>query len=430
MEKRNPLSAMERDYLYRRKQQGASHRAVAQELKCSIETVRKHWKAYRHGHTRRDRGRPARGILSQYPEAVRQQAIAVKQAHPHWGPANVRIELAHQLSCSVKQLPSQSRLSALFKQACPEAVQPRKPKVVAVRPPPNWQVQQRWQIDAVEKIRLTDGRFVTMLQIREPVSALIIACHAFETTKSATTWRKLTLSEVQMVVREAMQQWGRPLEIQTDHEGVYAGAGQNDFPTPFTLWLAGLHIAHCFSRKGTPTDQAQMERSQRTLGDMSWKDGQFTTLADLQAALDISRQRYNEELAVHAGLCHGEVPLQKTPWAIHTGRAFEPSLEVDLFDLLSVDHLLYERVFTRKIDQNGVLWLGSSTYYFKRPCRSMVVQARFLPEKRSFAFASDTGEVFDIQPAKGLSREDLTGELPVGLPIPVPFQLPLPLQEV
>jgi transposase InsO family protein len=430
MEKRSPLSATDRDYLYRRKQQGASHRAVAQELQCSIETVRKHWKAYRHGQARRARGRPARGILSQYPEAVRQQAIAIKQAHPHWGPANVRIELAHQLGCPVKNLPSKSRLTALFKQACPAAVQPRKPKVAAVRPPPSWEVQQRWQIDAVEKIRLADGQFATMLQIREPVSALIIASHAFDTTKTATTWRKLTLKEVQLVVREAMQHWGRPLEIQTDHEGVYAGAGQNDFPTQFTMWLAGLHIVHCFSRKGTPTDQSQMERSQRTLGDMSWKDGQFTTLADLQHALDISRQRYNEELPVNAGRCHDEIPLQKTPWAIHTGRPFDTSLEADLFDLLSVDHLLYGRVFTRKIDQNGVLWLGSSIYYFKPPFRSRVAQARFLPEKRSFEFATESGEVIDVQPAKGLCCEDLIGELPVGLPVPVPFQLPLPLRGV
>jgi transposase InsO family protein len=430
MAKRSPLSVTDCDYLYRRKQQGASHRSVAQELTCSIETVRKHWKAYRQGQPRRVRGRPAHGILSQYPDAVRQQAIAIKQAHPHWGPANVLIELAHKMSCPVKQLPSQSRLSALFKQVCPQAVQPRKPKVVAARPPPSWQVQQRWQIDAVEKIRLADGQFVTVLQIREPVSALIIACQAFETTKSATTWRKLTLVEVQGVVRVAMQRWGRPLEIQTDHEGVYAGAVQNDFPTPFTLWLAGLHIVHYFSRKGTPTDQPQMERSQRTLGDMSWKDVQFTSLADLQQALDDSRHRYNQELAVHAGQCHGEVPLQKTPWAIHTGRPFEGSLEADLFDLFSVDLLLHERVFTRKIDRNGVLWLGSSTYYFKPPFRSMVVQARFLPETRSFSFATESAEVIDVQPAKGLGCEDLIGETLAGSPLPLPFQLPLPLRGV
>ena len=120
---RPPLTQAERKYLFQRKQAGASHAAVAQELHCAPETVRKHWKSFRHGQILRKRGRPTRGILSTYPEPIRQTALSLKTSHPHWGSANVLIELRKQPDLPVERLPSGSRLSALFKAYCPEAVQ-------------------------------------------------------------------------------------------------------------------------------------------------------------------------------------------------------------------------------------------------------------------------------------------------------------------
>ena len=120
---RPPLTRAELEELIRLKQAGASHAEVAQELHCSPETVRKHWKRFRHGQIPRKRGRPARGILSTFAEPVRQMALALKKSHPHWGPANVLIELRKQPELEGQRLPSVSRLAAFFKKYCPEAVQ-------------------------------------------------------------------------------------------------------------------------------------------------------------------------------------------------------------------------------------------------------------------------------------------------------------------
>ena len=99
----------------------------------------------------------------------------------------------------------------------------------------------------------------------------MIASQAFLTT-TTQRWRKLTLAEIQATLRTAFAQWGLPLEIQTDREVVYVGSADTNFPSAFTLWLTGLGIQHVVSRSRRPTDQAQVERNHRTLGDMAWKD--------------------------------------------------------------------------------------------------------------------------------------------------------------
>jgi len=113
---RPPLTRAELEELVRLKQAGASHSRVAQALRCSPETVRKHWKRYRHGQIPRKRGRPARGTLSTFPELVRQTALSLKKSHSHWGPANVLIELRKQPELEGQRLPSVSRLAVFFQE--------------------------------------------------------------------------------------------------------------------------------------------------------------------------------------------------------------------------------------------------------------------------------------------------------------------------
>jgi transposase InsO family protein len=269
---RPPLTQGERDYLIQRKQAGASHGEVAQELHCALETVRKQWKQFRRGDTRRKQGRPAGGILSTYPELIRQAALSLKTSHPHWGPANVLIELRRHPELMGQRLPSTSRLSALFKRHCPEAVQSHLPRKGSATPIVKPAVaHQRWQIDTKEKVRLDDGELASILEIRDPFSAVMIAAQAFLTTSTPNTCRKLVLDEIRATLRCAFSTWGKPVQIQTDHEDVYAGAPQSDFPMPFSLWLVGLGIEHVLSRRNRPTDQPHIARNHRTLGDLTYK---------------------------------------------------------------------------------------------------------------------------------------------------------------
>lgn len=427
---RAPLTQAEKGYLVARQAAGARLAEIAATLRCSVETVRKWWRKHRRGEATRPRGRPARGILSTYPPDVRARAIALKRAHPHWGPANVRVELQHQLQLAPAALPSEARLTALFKAVCPDAVQPRHRQQYPERPPGRaTRPHQRWQIDGKEKVPVGERDVVTVLNVRDPAGALMIASRAIVTTTDQA-WRKVTLPEVQDVLRTAFQEWGCPLEIQTDHEVVYTGAPAYDFPSPFTLWLVGLNMRHVTSRSRRPTDQPQVERTHRTLGDMAWKDERFSVVEALQQTLDDRRHRYNAELPVKAADCEGHPPLTVHPEAQYSGRPFQVDLEWELFDLNRVDAFLAQHVWTRHISATGTVCLGHRYYYVGRQHLNQAVAVRFIPVTRAFRFELPDGTFVNELSALGLDQVDLIGHMPITAAMPVIFQLPLPLQGV
>lgn len=423
---RAPLTEFEKQYISMRKQQRATLPEIADELHCATATTRKWWRMQREQALPQPRGRPAAGILSTYPARVRQQAVALKRAHPHWGPANVQLELQQQLSLRVEQLPSLARLSALFKAECADAVQPRQHQQYPAQPPAAVsRPHQRWQIDGKEKVALAHGAIATLLNIRDPAGALMIGSQAIITT-TAKAWRKVTLPEVQQALRLAFSQWGCPLEVQSDHEVVYVGSPESVFPSLFTLWLAGLGLTHIVSRARRPTDQPQVERGHRTLGDMAWKDEPPQTLEQLQGLLDARRHRYNHLLPVQAADCAGRPPLLVYPWALHSGRPFQPELEWAVFDLQRVDAFLARQVWTRQISASGNVGLGNHLYYLGRSHLQQTVSVQFLPARRTFRFQTADGSLISERPAVGLEQADLIGFQPI-MSITVPFQLPLPL---
>ncbi|MFN2241081.1 MAG: integrase core domain-containing protein [Anaerolineae bacterium] len=430
MSTRVPLTEAEKQYIYERKQAGVGLERIAAEIGCAPMTARKWWRYQRDGTQPRSRGRPLLGILGTYPVTVRETAVAIKRAHPHWGPANVRLELQCQLALEEEALPSSARLSALFKARCPEAVQPRQRYHYRHKPPPAvTSPHQRWQIDFKEAVPLGEKDKATIYNIRDPKAALIIDSRAFVTT-TPRGCRKLTADEVKDVLRAAFVEWGLPLEVQTDREDVFVGAPQCYFPSPFTLWLAGLGITHIVGRYRKPTDQAHVERTHRTLGDMVWKDTLFPTLEQLQLALDDSRHRYNHQLPAQASDCHRKPPLTVYPHAQHSGRPFHPSLEWSLFDMDRVDRYLSRFVWTRKVWSSGKVALVGHAYSLGRAYAGQTVSVQFVPISRAFRFKAKDGTVLSENPARGLDQHEIMGRIPLDVPAPFFFQLPLSLEGV
>lgn len=428
MATRPSLTAAEQQHIQMRKQAGATLRQIADELQCAYETVRKWWR--RRGLPPPQRGRPVQGILSTYPPDLIALAIAIKQAHPHWGPANVKLELKRHSDWQTARLPSNARLSALFKQHCPEAVQPRCRRLYPSRPPAPVQLpHQRWQIDAKEHVLVGHKQIVTVLNVRDVAAALMIASRAIVTT-TAKGWRKLSLVEIQETLRAAFSEWGLPLQIQTDHEVVYTGAPTADFPSLFTLWLVGLGIVHIPSRHRRPTDQAQIERNHRTLAEMTWADTDFADAEQLQAAADERRARYNYELPVVAADCAGQPPMVAHPNAGHSGRPFQHEMEWMLFEMARVDGYLATQIWTRQVSESGNVSLGHHLYAIGRECAHQTVSVRFGESNRSFCFQHADGTVLAEHQAVGLDKADLIGFTPCEAAVPIGWQLPLPLEGV
>jgi hypothetical protein len=422
MTTRAPLTVAEIQYIAKRKQSQASTQLIATELHCSIETIRKHARRLRRQESARPRGRPPTGILSTFAPVLRETAVALKRQHPHWGPANVRLDLQKQLDLKKMDLPSLSSLAALFQSACPEAVQPHRPRHYPAKPPARVSAaHQRWEIDGKEKVPVGLNDVATILDIVDPFSSVFIVSRAHLTT-TPKGWRKLERSEIQDTLRQAFQQWGLPHEIQTDHEVVYTGSPSADFPSDFTLWLVGLNMTHVTSRDHCPTDQPHTERSHRTMGDLGYKDHPAATLAQLQVTLDQSNQRYNHDYPSQAGICGGRPPLIAHPAAHHSGRPFQADLEWWAFDMSRVDAYLASYVWQRQVSDSGLVGLGNQHYRLGCRWAKQKIAARFIVGTRTFRFETSAGQFITELPARGLSKADLIGCQPLAL-IPPPLAI-------
>jgi transposase InsO family protein len=425
MGQRAALSEAEKQYLQRQKGAGVCLRQIAEELHCSTETTRKWWRWLRKGTRPKARGRPKRGILSTYPSALRETLVSLKREHPHWGPVSVKLELRQDPAWAGVVLPSDARLSLLFRAACPEAVQPRKQRLTRPHSNKAYVPHQRWQIDTKEGVQVGQD-WVSIQEVRDVYCGLMLAAMAFVTT-TPKRWRRLSLEEHRQVLRGTFQRWGLPLEVQTDHDGIFVSSSDPQFPSLFTLWLVGLGVQHVTSRPYRPTDQGAIERNHRTLADFSWKDRAFEQVGQLQQSLDHHQQRYNTQYPSNAAHCAGQPPLVAFPHAQASGRPYHPVHEWDAFHLEWVDAYLAALVWTRTVMTNGRVNLGKHYYQLTRKLSGQMVSIRFLSASRSFCFQTMDGTIIKELPVLGLEKQDIIGFLPANLALPVGYQFSLPL---
>ena len=424
MAQRAPITQAEKQLMSQKKAAGESLMQISVEMQCSYEAVRKWWRYERDQDKPRARGRPKRGPVSTYPAPEREKAVELKKAHPHWGPETVKLELKKTLHLKTEELPSAARLSVLFKQRCADAVQPRQRRSL---PPPDPKVvnaHQRWQMDAKEGIPVGAER-VNVQEIRDIFSGLMITSQAFVTT-TATRWRRLSRAEHQQALRLAFTKWGLPLEVQTDNDGEFVNPNDLTFPSPFTLWLVGLGVTHVLSRPHRPTDQPQVERNHRSMGDFVWKDQTFETVKQLQQALDQQCDRYNQEYPSQTAHCHGAPPLSVFPTARTTGRTYHPDVEWDMFDLKRVDAFLAQFIWSRKVAKNGVAYVADHYYDVGSAWKGRSVVVRYLADSRSYRFEDAKGALIKILPAQGLEKEHLIGLIPAHFPLPAGYQFAFP----
>ena len=430
---REALTPAEKEKIYWKKLAGTPLASIASDLGCSYECARKWWRVGRDGGLAALRakraGRQTTGILSQFSERVRQRALELKRSHTRWGAARVLVELQQDDELNKDKLPSVSRLSAYFKQVCPECIKQYKPK----RDPPSkpqrpLQVHEVWQMDAQECHRLGDGQIATVCSIRDPVGANVVATDAFAVQTEAR-WRKLTIDELRDVFRQGFTRWATlPDVIQTDNETRFGGHQSDSFPTLLTLWFVGLGIEHRFSRPGKPTDQAQVERQHRTLDGWTDSINDRATLNNFKDALQRELDVHNRLLSSRASTCNKRAPLVAFPQLSKSRRPYCPESERHLFSLRRVYDYLADSRFPRKASASGQVRIGRSRYNIGRRFANRELTVRLDADACQWCFcdAHDESELHR-SPAQGLDIQTLTGLDPLTQSTPeLPFQLPLP----
>lgn len=434
----SPLTEAEREWIYQGRLQGKTLGTIATELNRSVHVVRKWWRRIRDKGLKGLRvckaGPVPQGSLSRFDPRVAQAALHLKRAHRRWGADRVLVEMRQDPQLSGLNLPSRSRLSAFFKENCPECVAHHSPRrSTPPAPTPATAVHEVWQLDNQEKIELRDGEIAVICNVRDPVGAAMISSQAFA-AKTAKHWRKLDWTEIRQVLRAGFTEWHTlPDSVLTDNELALAGTPCDPFPSKLTLWLRGLGIKHTRIRPHCPTDQPQIERNHRTLDNFTLDEDSRADLLHLQPALDRERRLYNAHFPSRASNCNGRPPLVAHPELLQPRRPYQSEWELALFDLQRVFDYLAEFTFERRVSSTGVISLGRCLYSVGRSHAGKAVHVRCDPLKREWVVSEtiqhDNQEVEQEvarRPVKGMDVPTLTGLQPQPLTLNQPVQLTLP----
>jgi transposase len=417
----------QRQGFYRRHQAGETYPEIAEALGVSVECVRYWCRRQRVGGPCQTVYRPrSGGLLSHFEAKVRYAILRLRLEHPRWGPNRILSRLKKRPSLRGLRLPKEAQIGRYLHQWLGFR-RPTKPSVRA-RPDQPQRVHQCWQIDFKVGIGLSDGCQVNLHTVRDPLGEAALTACVFAAGRVGQSPAKVTVSQVQTVLRRCFKQWGTlPQEVQTDGETSLVGQPQGDFPSRFSLWLKGLGIEHRVIRPGQPTDQAEVERCHRTLNDYAIVGNEKADLSQLQSLLDEAVHELIFELPSRAEGCAGRPPIVAHPELLQPPRPFQPELELAHFQLNRVDAYLATFTWRRTVSKTGQVDLAGYRYSLGRPYARRQVTLRFDPATREFVFyhPDRPTQAVKRRPARGLDVADLTGlvEWPRGLG---PQQLPLP----
>lgn len=432
MSNRPPMTLLEKQQIYEAKLEGCTIAEIAKRFGCSIACARKWWRRGRdqglNGLREARRGREKSGRLSQFDTLVAGKALELKQTYPKWGANRVLIEFADDEELQLLRLPAASTLAAYFKEACPHLLRKQRDKnSKPATPRQAGGVHEVWQLDHQEAVRLADGEVALICNVRDPYASAVIASRAFVVT-TAQRWRKLTLQEVQFVLRQAFAEWQTmPQMILTDNELGLAGSPGVDFPDRLTLWLVGLGIGHQFIRPGRPTDQGAVERTHRTMDGFAVHQQALTNCATLQTSLDKERRIHNERFPSRAGTCAGNPPLVVHPQLLYQPRPYRLEHEFTLFNIQSVAKYLAAFTFERKVNSSGQISLGRIRYHVGQKYAGCHVIVRFNDDTHEWVFTDNQSgahlgskrpEQFSVEAFTGLQKPQSPPEKAIQLTFP------------
>lgn len=423
--------AEQRRLFWTRHVAGETYEKIAQAFGLSKECVRYWCRRQRDGQSVRTKyRRVGGGLLSSFDRQVPYVLLRLRLAHPRWGPGTLLYHMSLRRSLKGVPLPSKTQIGRYLRQWRRFRRLPRKPKVKRQRPEPARRVHQRWQVDFKMAIALQDGSQFNLHTVRDEVGAACVGGDVTPAGKRGKPARRVTREELQATLRSAFQRWGTlPEEVQTDGEPLFVGQPVDTFPSKFTLWLTGLGIDHRVIRPGKPTDNAQVERANRTLNEYAIVGNEHLSLAQLQPQVAKALEELAFELPSRARGCAGKPPATAHPQLLARPRPFSLELEWARFDLRLVDTFLAQFLWRRKVGKTGQITLGGhrQRYSLGRAFARQHVLIRFDSTDRHFVFFAEDDPLTELgrRPARNLELEDITGLSPTNDNF-IPQQLPLP----
>lgn len=219
------------------------------------------------------------------PGHVADALLAVKQAHPHWGPAVIRRYFLNLDPAWT--VPAASTIGNILRQhGLVRPANPRRKSPVRQVPLRDVSdVNQTWGADFKGKFLLSggDGRWCHAFTLTDLHSRQLLCCEAGAAETGAF---------VRACLEQAFRENGLPEVIRTDNGNPFAGTGLGGL-TPLSVWLIKLGILPERIRPGKPTENGRHERMHRTLKEAMSYGHRYGTLEEQQAWFNAFREEYN-----------------------------------------------------------------------------------------------------------------------------------------
>jgi hypothetical protein len=175
---------------------------------------------------------------------------------------------------------------------------------------------------------------------------------------------------------------------------------KSGLPADLALWLIGLGVGINWIPPGQPQKNGTIERDHGVM--QMWADpSACRTRAELQSRLEreclVQRERYPS--------IGGMSRMEAYPELRHSGRDYDPEQENSMWDLARVDRFLAARVYYRRANARGTIYLYGWSRGLGRAHRGKEVCVRFDPSSRDWAVSDHQGQELKRLVADELSRE-------------------------
>ena len=224
----------------------------------------------------------------QMPAVIEARVVALRRAHPGWGPARILWQLERE---GVVPLPGRSSVyRALVRHRLVEARRRRRRREDYRR----WErgrSMELWQMDVMGRVHLSDGRELKVVTGIDDHSRFVVC---------ATVVARATARPVCAALVEALRRHGVPEQILTDNGKVFtARFGLGPGPVLFDRVCHDNGIRHLLTAPYSPTTTGKIERLHKTIRAefLTDHDRRHATVEEVQAALDAWVVEYNTRAA-------------------------------------------------------------------------------------------------------------------------------------
>ena len=232
----------------------------------------------------KDRSRKPKSCPWRTPVEVEAAIIAVRVAHPSWGPVKIleyldkrRPELTLPAASTAGRL-LDSRGLVSRRKARRRWRHPSGPLIEPIAP------NEVVTADFKGQFRTGDGLYCYPLTIADAYSRYLLSCRALSSVRT---------EHARPVFERLFREIGLPQAIRTDNGAPFSSTGLHGL-CGLTVWWMRLGIQHQLTRPGHPQDNGRHERMHRTLKAATARPPATSHHAQ-QRRFDAFRTEYNEE---------------------------------------------------------------------------------------------------------------------------------------